>query len=278
VGGVLLAILSATAWGTSDFLGGLFSRGRSAIVVVLVSQTVGLSLLSVALAAFGGAPPGLGDLWPAMIGGLGLAVGAIALYQALAIGPMGVVAPVFALGAAVPVGYGLATGDRPSPIAGAGMVLAVAGCAIAARPSGGGEPIQSAGIAWALLAALAIGVSMVGLSASADANALWALETARVVAFVVVGGAAVGAHGRTLAAELRPVWPLPVVGAIEITANTAYAFASTLGLLSVVSVLASVYPVATVLLARAVLGERMSWAQGAGVAGAFAGIALLVAG
>lgn len=278
MGGVLLAILSATAWGTSDFLGGLFSRGRAAIVVVLVSQTVGLLLLSVALVVVGDAWPGLGEVWPALIGGLGLAIGAIALYQALAIGPMGVVAPVFALGAAVPVAYGIATGDRPSWVAAAGMVLAVAGCAVAARPPGGGEPIRAAGIAWALLAAAAIGVSMVGLSEAADASALWALESARIVALLVVGGAAIAIHGRSLPGQLLPIWPLPVVGAIEITANTAYAFASTLGLLSVVSVLASVYPVATVLLARAVLGERMSRAQGAGVAGAFAGIALLVAG
>jgi drug/metabolite transporter (DMT)-like permease len=278
LGGVLLAILSATAWGTSDFLGGLFSRGRAAIVVVLVSQTVGLLLLSVALVVVGDAWPGLGEVWPALIGGLGLAIGAIALYQALAIGPMGVVAPVFALGAAVPVAYGIATGDRPSWVAAAGMVLAVAGCAVAARPPGGGEPIRAAGIAWALLAAAAIGVSMVGLSEAADASALWALESARIVALLVVGGAAIAIHGRSLPGQLLPIWPLPVVGAIEITANTAYAFASTLGLLSVVSVLASVYPVATVLLARAVLGERMSRAQGAGVAGAFAGIALLVAG
>jgi drug/metabolite transporter (DMT)-like permease len=278
VGGVLLAILAATAWGTSDFLGGLLSRGRPAIVVVLVSETCGLLALSVAVAAFGGAPPGLGELWPAMIGGLGLAVGAIALYQALSIGPMGIVAPIFALGAAVPVAYGIATGDRPSWLAAVGMVLAVAGCAVAARPADGDAPVRPAGIVWALVAALAIGVSMVGLAESADAGALWALESARLVALVVVGAAAVAAHGRALPARLRPLWPLPVVGAIEITANTAYAFASTLGLLSVVSVLASVYPVATVLLARAVLGERMSRAQGTGVAGAFAGIALLVMG
>lgn len=278
MGGVLLAILSSAAWGTSDFLGGLLSRGRAAIVVVFISQTFGLLLLSVAVAVAGGAPPGLGELWPAMVGGLGLSVAAISLYQALSIGPMGIVAPVFALGAAVPVGWGIATGDRPSWLAAVGMVLAVAGCALAARPPGGGEPMRPAGIAWALLAALAVGVSMVGLAGAADASPLWALETARIVAFFAVGAAAVVVHGRGLPRELLPIWPLPVVGAIEITAITAYAFATTLGLLSVVAVLASVYPVATVLLARAFLAERMSPLQGAGVAGAFAGIALLVAG
>lgn len=277
MGAVVLALTASLTWGVSDFWGGLVSRGRPAVVVLAVGQATALTLLTVVVLAVGGAPPAAADLWPGLLGGLGTGLGVLALYQALAIGPMSVVAPLFALSAVVPVAVGIGSGDRPSWLQGAGIVAAVAGCFLAARAPRGGAPVRRAGIAFALLAALGLGTGVVGLDAAADADPLWGLEVTRVAGFAAVAVVAVALRGASLPRDLRPLWPLPVIGVIDLSANLSLAFASTLGLISVVSVLASIYPVVTVLLARLVLGERMSSAQGAGVALAFGGVALLVA-
>lgn len=277
--GVVLALAASTAWGLSDFLGGLVSRGRPAVVVLTVSQAAALAPLTVVVLAAAGAPPPAGDLAPGLLGGLGTGLGVLALYRALAIGPMSVVAPLFSLGAVVPVLVGIAGGDRPQWPQAIGMVAAVAGCFLAARSPDGRGAVRRAGVAMALLAAVGLGLGLVGLDAAADASALWGLEVTRAVGLAAVGAVALAGRGPArLARELRPVWPLPAIGVIDVSANTCFAFASTLGLLSVVSVLSSIYPVVTVLLARVVLRERMSGLQGVGVAAAFGGIALLVAG
>jgi drug/metabolite transporter (DMT)-like permease len=278
VGGVLLALASSMGWGLSDFLGGNLSRGRPAVVVLLVAQATAITILTIVVLAVGGAPPPAVDLAPGVLSGLGTGLGVLALYQALAIGPMSVVAPLFALGAVVPVGYGMATGDDPSWLQGVGMVAAVGGCFLAARSEQGGVPVRRAGIVYALLAAVGIGIGFVGIDAAADADPLWGLEVTRATSFLAIAVLAVVLRGRALARDLRPIWPLPAIGAIEVTANGCFAFASTMGLLSVVSVLGSIYPVVTVLLARWLLHERMAPAQATGVALAFGGVAMLVGG
>jgi drug/metabolite transporter (DMT)-like permease len=139
--------------------------------------------------------------------------------------------------------------------------------------------VRRAGIVAALLAALGIGVGVAALDAAADHDILWALEALRISAFVsvlVVALAMLRPAG--LRAEARPLRPLLPIGLIDVTANASLAWASTLGIISVVSVLSSIYPVVTVLLARAVLKERMQPVQAAGVALAFGGVAALVAG
>jgi drug/metabolite transporter (DMT)-like permease len=276
LGAVLLALGASAAWGLSDFFGGLVSRNRPAVVVLSVAQATALVPLTVLVLAIAGAPPA--GVWvPGAIAGVGSGLGVLALYRALAIGPMSVVAPLFSLGAVVPVAVGVASGDRPSALQAAGIAAAVAGCFLAARSSDGG-PVRSAGIVAALLAALGIGIGIAGLDAAADQDPLWGLEVARVAGFVAVGAVAVAVSGRALPRLVRPVWPLPAIGLVDVTANVCLAYASTLGLISVVSVLSSIYPIVTVLLARLVLHERMSAVQAGGVGLAFAGVALLVAG
>jgi drug/metabolite transporter (DMT)-like permease len=278
LGAVVLALGASAAWGLSDFFGGMVSRGRPAVVVLAVSQAAALVVLTVVVLAAAGSPPPASDLAPGVLAGFGTGLGVLALYQALAIGPMSVVAPLFSLGAIVPVAVGIASGDRPTWLQGVGILAAVGGCFLAARAPSGGERPRRAGIVFALLAALGIGTGIVGLDAAADADVLWGLEVSRVVGFLAVAAVAVVLRGAALRRDVRPIWPLPAIGLIDVGANVCLAYASTLGLLSVVSVLSSIYPVVTVLLARLVLRERMSGLQGAGVALAFGGVALLVAG
>ncbi len=277
--GLLLALGASIVWGTSDFLGGLVSRGRSAVGVMAVSQALGLLVLTLVLALLWRPFPGVAILTPAVLAGLGTGLGVLCLYQALSIGPMSIVAPLTALAAIVPVAVGVAGGDRPSWLQGAGMVAAVCGCFLAARSHSDGAVIRRAGVVFALAAATLIGVGFVGIDRASDHDVLWGLELSRAVALTAVGVLALALRGPArLRAEARPLAPLAVVGVLDASANGLFGWASTLGLLSVVSVLGSIYPVMTVLLARIVLRERMSAQQGVGVAAAFCGIALLVGG
>jgi drug/metabolite transporter (DMT)-like permease len=278
--GLLLALAASVVWGTSDFVGGLTSRGRAAVTVMALSQVIGLAGLSVVLLIAGRAWPGAAIVPWAVMAGFGTGLGVLCLYQALSIGPMSIVAPLTALAAIVPVGVGIAGGDRPSWLQGVGMAAAVAGCFLAARSSADGSmAVRRSGIVFALLAAALIGVGIVGIDRASDHDVLWGLEIARGVAVVLIGMLALALRGpRRMRAEARPVAPLVLIGTFDVTANGLFGWASTLGLLSVVSVLGSVYPVMTVLLARIVLGERMTPTQGAGVVAAFGGIALLVGG
>jgi drug/metabolite transporter (DMT)-like permease len=279
MGAVLLALGAAAAWGLSDFFGGMASRARPAVAVLATTQLVGLLPLTLVVLLFAGAPPS--GVWaPGVLAGLGTGLGVLALYRALAIGPMSVVAPLFSLGAIVPVAVGIASGDRPSWVQGVGIVAAVAGCFLAARaPDHEGRPVVRAGIVIALLAALGIGIGIVGLDAAADEDVLWGLEAGRITGFVAVSTVALAVLGPTrLRGQVRPLRPLMAIGLIDVSANTSLALASTLGPLAVVSVLSSIYPVVTVLLARLVLRERMQSVQVVGVGLAFGGVAALVAG
>ena len=130
---ISLALTASLSWGFADFLGGIKSRALPVLTVILFSQVAGLTLVSVILAASGHSAPG-GDfaVWAALSALAGLS-GLVAFYRGLAVGAMAVVAPISGLAAAVPVIFGLLTGERPSGAQGAGIVLALAGVALASR-------------------------------------------------------------------------------------------------------------------------------------------------
>ena len=207
-------------------------------------------------------------------GGLGLA----AFYRALSLGTMSVVSPIAACGALVPFVVSLATGERPSPIALAGAVAALAGAVLASleeRRAAAASPERARAIVLAVVAAIALGlfVYFLGLG-SRQGDPLSTLVGARVGSLAVLVG---------VAAVLRAPVSIPrssiaavaAVGLADVSANALFAVASTHGLLALVSVLGSLYPVVTVLLAHVLLGERLTRAQRAGVALALGGVAVI---
>jgi drug/metabolite transporter (DMT)-like permease len=274
-----LGILAATCWGVADFLGGLRARRITLAAVLAVSQLTGLAAAALVATTIAGPPP-LGDLAPAFVAGACQLVAIAALYRALAIGTMSVISPVSAGGAAMlPVIVGLATGERPGALQYAGMAAAFGGVVLATRgpasATGGGsrEALALAGVA-----ALGFGGFYVGIDAAVeDAEPLWALLAARASAGAVLVAALVAlrAPPRFAAADLPA---LAAIGLLDVGANAFIALGTDTGLVSVIAVLGSLYPVATVVLARAVLGERLAAVQVAGVATALAGVALLAAG
>lgn len=273
---LLLALLASAAWGTSDFIGGRATRGRHVMGVLGLTRPTGLAFIGLIVLIGGG--PAVGDRWvEAALSGVALIGGMFCLYRALAIGPMSVLAPIFATGAVVPVLWGVVSGEAPNVFTFAGLAVAGAGSVLAARaPSVEGERVDPHGVAYALGAALGIGIGLVLTDIAAEQDALSAVFVERLTEVVIVVALLV-VRWRTWGPQLRAPGLLPLAGTIDITASLLFAVASRTGLLPVVSVLSSLYPVVTVLLARALLAERMSRAQLGGAALTLVGVAVVAA-
>lgn len=276
---VLLALAASLSWGFADFGAGFGARRLPVLVVAAISQTAGLAVSAlVVLAAREHAPSGTQLAWAAFAGVVGV-VGISSFYRALAVGTMGIVGPITATASIVPVAYGLARGERPSIAQGVGVALAVVGVVAASLEHVPERAARrfGAGVGLALVAALSFGGSLIGLSRAAPGGIGWAVLTMRavVVPILVVGAFALGPR---LPRSARGWLLLLAVGALDTGATLLYGAASTRGLLSVVAVLSSLYPIVIVVLARVLLAERIARPQLAGVAVALAGVALISAG
>jgi drug/metabolite transporter (DMT)-like permease len=275
---LLLALAASLSWGIGDFLGGLASRRVTVATVLALSQAAGLAAVVVVVLASGDPAPGITAALAAAGAGMAGATGLACLYRGMAVGAMGVVAPISAVAAVVPLTVGLAQGERPSGLQLAGVVAALTGVALVSREPGERGGGRAAGVGLALVAATGFGLYFVLIDAAADdAGAPWSVLVARgtstvlAVAAALVLGASLRVSGRLVPAVL-------LVGLFDVGANVLFSFATTRGLVSVVSVLASLYPVVTVVLARLLLQERTSAVQRAGAAAALAGAALITAG
>jgi drug/metabolite transporter (DMT)-like permease len=252
--------------------------------VLLVSQGVALALLiPFALLTGEELPSASAAGWAALAGSAGI-VALGCFYRGLAIGTMSVVAPISATAAAVPVLVGLAEGERPSGLQVAGMAIALAGVILASR-----EPIEEGGgpggrgrgrtaIGLALVAAAGFGTFFVALDrAAADADVPWVIVVSRSCSLALLVVAALAARPG-LPRDAVSVAALAVIGVLDLGANGLYALATQEGLLSVVSVVGSLYPAVTVVLARVVLAERVARMQEVGVVLALAGVVAISAG
>jgi drug/metabolite transporter (DMT)-like permease len=277
VGALALALASSVVWGVADFAGGSLTRRLPIFAVTVVSQGAGFVALLVAVAVRGDI--GARSLWLGTLAGLGGGAGLAAFYRALSLGTMSIVSPLAACGAVVPFALALATGERPSALALGGAVAALAGAVLASLEERRAQsPERARAIVLALVAAGALGlfIYFLGLG-SREGDALSTLVGARVgsLSLLVVLALVVRAP---LAVPRSSLAAVAAVGLADVTANALFALASGRGLLAIVAVLGSLYPVATVLLAHVLLGERLTRAQQAGVAVALAGVAAVSAG
>jgi drug/metabolite transporter (DMT)-like permease len=275
---LLLAFGSGMGWGTADFLGGLSARRLPLLTVSLVSQTAGLAFLVAVVAVRGEGPSDAHALLLGLTAGLIGAGGLSALYRALAIGRMSVVAPTAALSGTVPVAWGLLRGERPSVLQLTGVVVAIAGIVLAARaPDRAGER-DTRGLGLALIAAVTLGAFVILLDEAGRSDPFWGSLMVRVGAVAVLGVAFL-VRRPSLRMRGADAGRMGVIGVLDNGANLAFASAADAGgLLALTSVLGSLYPVATVLLARFVLRERLAGWQTVGVAAALGGVVLIAAG
>lgn len=274
----LLALAGAAGWGVGDFLGGLAARRTAVLTVLALSQAVGLvgvlAWVVVAAEPF----PGAVELLPAAFAGVAVAIGVGALYRGLAIGAMGIVAPISATSPLVPLTVDAARGVVPSPLQWFGVALVLLGIVVLSRESREAERRVAAGVGLAVVAALGFGLFVVGIDASADESVPWAVVAARLASVALVVAAAVFVTGTSLRPPHALLPMLVAIGIFDTAANVFVAFATTKGSAGIVAVLSALYPIVTILLARLVLGERLSVSRRIGGAIALAGAALVAAG
>lgn len=279
----LLALLSSCLWGVSDFLGGTASRRLPVPSVLGLTQLTALLLLTPIAVATGALDTPRSYLVPAAIAG---AVGITALglfYRALSIGTMGVVAPIAALGVAVPVVVGLARGESPSGWQLLGIAVAVVGVVLAAGPElsgGGGRPalLMSVGAAVGFGVVLLLVADASRGASGAVVMTLLTMRLTSVSLLTLLLLVTARSRGWDLAVGRADLPLLVTIGVADAAANGTYAIASRSSLVSVASVLASLYPVVTALLAFRVLSERLTKVQVVGVAASLVGVALLAGG
>lgn len=274
----LLALGGALCWGVGDFFGGLAARRIAVLTVIVVSQLVGALGLALWIWIAGEPFPGAAELLPAAGAGVAVVIGVGALYRGLAIGAMGVVAPISAAGPIVPLTVDAAQGTTPSALQWLGIGLVLLGIvALSREPSGSGGRQLAAGAGLAIVAALGFGLFVVGIDAGSDGSATWAVLAARSAAIPLAIAAAIVTSTR-----LRPpraVLPmLAAIGLVDTGANVLVATATTRGAAGIVAVLSSLYPVVTIVLARIVLTEKLSTQKRAGGVVALTGAALVAAG
>ncbi len=273
-----LALGGALAWGLGDFLGGLAARRLALFVVLAVSQAIGLAGVTLWVAVARDPFPGVPELLPAVGAGVAGLVGLGALYRGLAVGAMGIVAPISAASPLVPLLVDAAGGFVPGTLQLVGVVLVLTGIvALSREPAVPGSPRFAAGAGLAILAAIGFGLFVVGLDAGADESAPWAVVAARF-ASVSVSLVALLVTSTPLRVPRRSLPVLVGIGAFDTGANLLVALATTYGAAGIVAVLSSLYPVVTVLLARLVLGEELSVSRRAAGGVAIAGAALVAAG
>lgn len=273
---IILALLSSLIWGLSDFMGGTLSKRRKAIAVIGGSQSFGLIFVSFLALAFG--------VWTwdstvwmngVIAGAMGL-LGLVGFYTALATGQMGIVAPISSLSAVVPVTIGLVQGERPGSLQVAGICVALIGVILASGPELNGK-VDPRPVFLALFAALTFGFCVYYMAKGGQINPTMTIAAMRAtqVALVVVLALAV----RSLGGLVKKDIPfLAAIGMTDAGANVLFAFAASLGLLSVVAVLGSLYPIVTVLLAWWIHKERLMPVQYLGIVVTFSGVALISLG
>jgi drug/metabolite transporter (DMT)-like permease len=290
---ILLALASSLLWGVSDYLGGKTSRGRSALVIVMISQGTGLLVALGAAVVTGSLSAPIGYLPWAAGAGLAGVTAVVLFYQALAIGVMGVVAPLAALGVIVPVVIGIFLGAWPSILCLCGIAIAIGGVlATAGATPGGAVGVHVSGhrksIVLAVGAAIGFGLLQFAISGGARYSTVMTMVGMRMTSVpllalvvVTIRSAHRSSPENAVAATFGSKRTLAVVmglGVFDVSANLLFAVATVSGALAVVAVLGSLYPAATVLLARVIDRERMTRWQNIGVLAAIAGVATIAAG
>jgi len=274
---VLLALVAALSYGISDFVGGFASRRQPALRVLVWSYPAGVALMAALMPLIPGRLDAAALLWSGAAGVAG-AAGVVLLYVGLAAGPMGVVAPLTAVASAVvPVTVGITLGERPPPIAYGGVALALLAVVLVSRgpaDDAAHTRVTARAVALALAAGVGFGTYFTLLAQAPATSGGWPLLVSRLSATLAVAGmaAATGAAGRLAPGVSRLAL---TAGALDALANLAYLLAVRHGLLALVAVLVALYPAATILLARLVLGERTGRAQRVGLVVAAGSVALI---
>ena len=279
----LLALLSSALWGAADFFGGSLSKKYAPIVVLGMTQTIGL-LFGITLVLFNGdlfgsnPPQAFGDggyFFAGALAGITGYIGLICLYAGLSTGRMGVVSPISSLSAVIPLTFALLTGEVLTWAQGIGVVIALAGAFCASGPELS-QGLSPKPLFLALGAAAGFGTAMTFMSIGSESSALMTMVMMRATTFFITLTLVI--RFRTVGSFTKSEIPILIfVGIADFSANLLLGVATNFGLVSLVMVLGSIYPIVTALMAYLFLHERLHKVQYAGIALAVAGVALISA-
>lgn len=276
---IVYAVLASVSWGLSDFIGGFASRRFGVLTVLMLIEAGGLVAGGVVLAAAGSPLPGGTDLLLACSAGLVGVAGLACLYKALAIGKMSVVAPITSAGVVLPVLVGLARGDSPSELQSVGMAVIVAGVMLASRERSATDDerdVSRRSVLLAVVAGLCLASFYILVRSPSHHSVLWTVVLVRMAPLPVV--ALLWRRSGSRLPPPRFSAGLLAAGTIDLVAIALIALASRHGELAIIAVLGSMYPVVTVMLAAAVLHERVRASQYLGVVLALAGVGAVAGG
>ena len=261
--GVVLALLSALCYGSSDFTAGVGGRRSDPAAITAIAQPFGLIAAAVAVVVLSARSPTAHALWWGALSGVGSGVGTVSLYRGLAVARMSVVAPLSAvLSAALPAVAGLLLGNHLAALAWAGIAIALPAVALVSLQPGEGHGSRRAGIVTGVIAGTGFALLFIALDRAGTTAGAWPLLPGQVVAVLMVLAWAALARNRPARKTWSQAWRIGVAaGVLSGIANLLYLAATGAGQLAVVAVLAALYPAVTVLLARLTLHERWSRLQ-----------------
>lgn len=276
---LFLSLAACLGWGISDFIGGSKSRHLPALTVLLFSNVFGFSLICIIVWVRGVAlPDHPGLLWAVLAGVVAICAMTL-LYKGLAIGPMSIVAPISATGVILPVLAGLWLGESLNHHQGTGILLAIAGSMMAAwrKDHGDGRKRMEGGAGFALGASIFVGLFFIIMDKASDVDPYWATLLMKL-SYTLFLAPVILAARPSLAVDRSHLPGIASAGSIDTLATFAFTLATSIGMLSLVSVVSSLYPAVTVILSAVLLRERPRPVQTAGVVLALAGIALISSG
>jgi drug/metabolite transporter (DMT)-like permease len=274
--GILFGLGSAVAFGSGDFTGGFAARRMSGITVAGLAHATGLVLVLVVLAVARQPVPDFGSLAVGAVAGAFGGVGLVALYRGLSLGSMGIVAAISGVGSVgIPVLASFALGKASmSTVQWLGIALAVVAVSAASGATRAG--VRPAAVAFGVAAAVGFGVWFLLLDVAAEGGEAWALVASRSGSTLLVGGLALM---RRRFGGLRAAWPLVILaGTLDVIGNAAFVLARGLVVVGIAAALSGLYPLVTMLLARALLRESLPALGLAAVGLAVLGIALISLG
>ena len=279
---LVLSLGAASTWGVADFVGAIRARNYSALLVAVYSEIVGLVPVLVALYFVQEAFPGWSLLPWMIVAGVAGSVGHVVFFTALARGPIGVIAPIFACSSAGPAVIAVTMlGERPSLMQLGGIALAIAGVVLVSRHAGEGDIKHGkyGAVPIALIGVAILTVFYIAMDQISQDSPLWGVTMQRTFGLpLLLIGLAIGLRRGTTTAPRGSFMAIAPVGLMDTAAFVAFAYATSLGNLSVAVVLSSLYPGVTILLARIKLDERLSTVQRVGAGLALLGVVAIVAG
>jgi len=276
---VSLALIACLSWGTSGFLAGMKSRVMPVLTLLLFSAIAGLAAFIISVGMRGASLPRDPNLLFAVWGGAAGIGGLYCFYRGLAVGAISIVVPISALCVMLPVITGLVRGEVLHPIQGLGMVIAVGGGVMVSleKSSAAKKKRLAAGVVPALGAALGFGAFFVVMDLAGTVDPLWAAMVSRLSFFLFLLPAVIYKRP-TLKVKANHLPAVFAIGLLDAAAAFSYTAATTKGMLSLVSVVSSLYPAVSVILAALILKERLHGFKFCGVVLAILGIVLISAG